>query len=74
MRIDNNHWKHIQKEKNKACIARTLQNHLPQTPQTELTRGIADERSIPLEQCQKDSVRAHSERHQSHSNIVKLES
>jgi len=58
MRIDNNHWKYIQEEKNKAHMACTLQNYLPQTPWIELTRGIADERSIHLEWGQKDRSRA----------------
>jgi len=62
MRIDNNYWKHIQKEKNKACMVYTLQNHLSQPPQIEPTRGIVDERSMPLEQGQKKGPRASGSR------------
>jgi len=62
MRIDNNYWKYIQEEKNKTCIVCTLQNYLLQPPQIEPTRGIVDERSIPLEQGQKKRPRASGSR------------
>ena len=72
MRIDNNYWKYIQEEKNKACIICTLQNYLPQPPQIEPTRGIVDERSIPLEQGQKKRPRASGSRriHQLAKHLV----
>jgi len=35
MRIDDNHWRQVQDDKNKVNMARTLQRHLLRLPKTE---------------------------------------
>jgi len=49
LRIDNNFWRQIQDEKNKARIARTLQHYLPKPPRAENTCFTPDSRPPPPE-------------------------
>jgi len=51
LRINNNFWRQIQDEKNKARIARTLQHHLPKPPRTENAHFTPDSRPPPPERA-----------------------